>query len=475
MRGLELGVRPSPRGESGRRPDEAADASALPEQRVVQASSREMRRVRIVATALSILLAWLILTRSIAAYLADADPALALWLSPGDSVALLSVVDTRLNGRSRDVVGASRGRQGDAAPAGAAGLPLTSSEISGLKAMVERVLDSEPLSALGVRLLGQLTSLEGDEAKADRLMQVAARMSLHESVAVYWLFLKGAEAKDYARVIHYGDILLRTRPDTARLVVPVLTRIAEDRDGGRLVKEAVKRNPPWREAFLSGMLAAITDARTPLDILLALKDGPTPPAANDLRAYLEFLIVRGYDELAYFTWLQFLRPDQLGVAGHLFNGDFSFRPADLPFDWTVRSGLGARAEIVARADSGAEPNPALRVQFGTGRVDFGDVSQRLVLAPARYTLSFSYRGDIASRRGMRWVLTCTQGAKPLLEADQFIGLQRTWRTVETAFEVPASGCRAQTLRLVHDSRSASEQFISGEVWYDDLSIVRAQP
>ena len=37
--------------------------------------------------------------------------------------------------------------------------------------------------------------------------------------------------------------------------------------------------------------------------------------------------------------------------------------------------------------------------------------------------------------------------------------------------VPNSDCSAQYVTLASGARSASEQFISGTIWYDDLKIV----
>jgi len=42
-----------------------------------------------------------------------------------------------------------------------------------------------------------------------------------------------------------------------------------------------------------------------------------------------------------------------------------------------------------------------------------------------------------------------------------------------AFAVPDADCKAQQVRLALDARSASEQLITGSIWYDQLQIVRA--
>jgi hypothetical protein len=53
-----------------------------------------------------------------------------------------------------------------------------------------------------------------------------------------------------------------------------------------------------------------------------------------------------------------------------------------------------------------------------------------------------------------------------------VGVARPWRTVEVSFTVPGPECRAQQLRLSLDARMASEQLVSGSVWYDELQIDR---
>ena len=54
-----------------------------------------------------------------------------------------------------------------------------------------------------------------------------------------------------------------------------------------------------------------------------------------------------------------------------------------------------------------------------------------------------------------------------------LGSQPSWKEFKVQFRVPDTGCRAQIVRLDLDARSASEQFISGSMWFDDLQILRA--
>ena len=52
------------------------------------------------------------------------------------------------------------------------------------------------------------------------------------------------------------------------------------------------------------------------------------------------------------------------------------------------------------------------------------------------------------------------------------GSGATWKDFASSFTVPETNCPAQYVELVFDARWASEQFISGSLWCDDLQIVR---
>jgi hypothetical protein len=406
---------------------------------------------------LALLLVWEVITRSVADYLADARPEMAIQLRSTNSTALLNLAEAELKGdQVRD----------SSAPA-----KLTPQVRHQIRSWVVLALRNDPLNARGFSILGRLSALDSEEKKTKSLMQAASRRSLHESTAVYWIMQKYYQDGDYRAAIRSADTLLRTRPGMAEHVMPVLGKIAENPDTSGDLKQLLAANPPWRPEFFDRLPANISDARTPLDILLNLKNTPTPPTSAELRSYLDFLISRGFYDLAYDTWLQFLPAERLNKVGLLFNGDFEAAPSGLPFDWVIPQGSGVTVKIGERPDE--DGDHALLLEFGVGRVDVQPITQLTVLSPGQYRFQGKHNVDIVSQRGLQWRITCAgQGATQIAESQVVQGSSAAWRDFSFSFAVPETDCPAQYVRLLFDARWASEQFISGTVWYDDLQIVR---
>jgi hypothetical protein len=256
--------------------------------------------------------------------------------------------------------------------------------------------------------------------------------------------------------------------------MPIMGKMAELPQASADLKSLLSTDPPWRPQFLSSVSNAISDARTPLDLLLSLKDTANPPTARDLRPYLDFLIGHGFFDLAYYTWLQFLRPEQFAQAGHLYNGGFDAPPSGTPFDWVLTKGTGVTAQVAAKSDKPGER--ALHLQFGPGRVDYRDVFQLIMLSPGSYQFQGKYKGDLVSERGLEWRVICAAKERNIIGRG-VVSRSTTaqWQDLEFSFTVPQADCPAQYVKLVFDARSASEKFISGNIWFDDFKIAREEP
>jgi hypothetical protein len=268
-------------------------------------------------------------------------------------------------------------------------------------------------------------------------------------------------------------VFLRKRPQFMKHVVPALAQMAESPDprAGAELKKVLLENPRWRASFFQHLPARVSDARTPLNLLLGLKPTGAPPTNEDVGAYLRMLIGHKFYELAYYTWLQFLSAEQLSSIGFLANDSFESAPSGLPFDWVISPGSGVTIDIAARADEADKH--ALLLELGPGRVEFDGVTQLMLLAPGSYRLKGLLKGELRGARGLQWRISCAGSRQPPLgEAPMFVGVAPKWTEFDIAFTVPDKDCRAQELRLDLAARSASEQLVSGSVWYDELQLSR---
>ena len=464
-----------------------------------------MRYRKIIVVTLAVLLTWGVITQSLVAYLSDASPDVAYWLHATPAV-LLNLADDKLNADaatqvvepvlSSDFEHASRERsyakgiqsieklddQSDAAePSDNPATPKSSSTAEGLseadyaqiRTWAKTALRGDPLNARALRILGQIAEHGADDARTEALMRGAAQRSLQESLAVFWMMRQSYRNRDYHEALRYADILLRTRPQLAEHVFPMLGRVAEIPAAKGELQTMLAGNPPWRARFLTALPANITDARTPLELLLALRDTAAPPTDAERQAYLQALIDHKLYELAYYSWLQFLPPDQLSNTGRLFNGSFELPPSGLPFDWVFKKAAGVNIKFAPRPDR--ERQQALLIEFGPGRVDFaGGIRELILLPPGNYRLDGKFKADLVSQRGLQWSVTCAGTTTPIGLSTTMNGSSPTWQDIDLTFEVPDSDCTGQYVTLQLDARSASEQFVSGAIWYDDLSIARVE-
>jgi hypothetical protein len=304
-------------------------------------------------------------------------------------------------------------------------------------------------------------------------MRAAARRSLFESGAVYWMMRKSYQDRDYGAAIGYADVLLRTRPSIPQLGVVLLATLAETPEAVRNVEQRLAQNPPWRPKFFEFVSQYVSDPRSPLKLLLKLKDAGAPPSAKDLSYYLKFLLNKGNYDLAYYTWLQFLPAEELRRAGYLFNGSFESPPTDLPFDWVLTAGTGANIEIAPRPEANGER--ALFTAFGPGRVEDFSVTQITMLGPGSYQFKGELKSGIVGARGPKWRISCARGSNAVIgESPAAPQGGSGWENFEFSFTVPSDDCSEQRVELIIDSRSTADRFVSGSVWYDNLQIQREE-
>lgn len=459
----------------------------------------------------ALLLVYLTTVHTLAAYLAETSPAAAVRLNSAQPFALTALAEQALPsimGGDEQATGgtAATGTEPPSAQAGVEAPGTEPSETSRLEGFarlpkldlgeaptqggsakeqtvqdeetaakirdwLNRSLAANPLNPRPLSLLAALSIGANDDARALTFMNAAGARSARVPLTNYWLMKSSYEAKNYAEALRHADRLLRTSYQNMPLAAPYLGRIADaatDEMAAMLLT-----NPPWRELFFTWLKGNIEDPRMPLQLLLKLKQSPTPPTAAEFGFYTTLLINHKLYDLAYAAWLQSLDNERLAHAGFIYNGAFDYGPSSFPFafEWALKPGSGVITDIVTTEDT----NRALMIRFGPGRVDFKPVSQMTMLAPGNYSLTARYRGDIKSRRGLKWRIECA-GAPvvKLAESDPINGATPTWTSLSIDFSVPKEGCRAQLVQFLLDARSTSETMVSGSILIDDVAIKRQE-
>ena len=346
--------------------------------------------------------------------------------------------------------------------------------LADISSLLQSALRKDPLNARALKLLGQVAQLQGDEQRTEQLMKAAAGRSLHGPDPIYWMLVRSYEDQKFSSALYYADILLRARDDSSRYVVPILAKMAEIPEASAGLKQLLKSNPPWRSEFFRKLKGSISDARMPLNLFLALEKTPSPSTAEERSDYIKFLVDRGFYDLAYYTWLQFLPAQHLNSLGSLFNGNFEIAPSGAPFDWDFSNQPGVIVEV---ADNPDEDGQALFMKFGPGRVNFGGLKQLVVLPPGQYKFQGMQKAELFSKSGgIFWQVTCAnksnESGGPIGKGPTVDGRELAWKSFSFSFSVPDTDCPAQYVRLSSPARLASEQFMSGWAWFDDLQILR---
>lgn len=436
--------------------------------------------------AMGLILIWVVLTKSLPYALAPSAPETALALNPNNPAALIAKAEM-VHAQLLTVIGAfeqAGAQEGGVSKGDSIDRPRDAKtekageqrgELEGLRKEVRRLaiqtVANDPLNAEAFRLLAETT----DSPSGVRvLMQEALKRSRRHSVALLWLLNDRYYHKDFSAALDHANMLLRTHPELSSYVLSYLALIAAAPEGSPLIVEELAKSPSWRLSFFQAFPQQVKQSDIPLKLMVALKESGKPPANKELAPYLNFLISKNSVEEAYNAWLQFLPKAELDTLGFLTHANFEQDPTGLAFDWQIAQGLNSIAEF---RSFGSQGERALHITFSGGRIRFPEVSQVVILPPGKYRLEGKLRGTIIAKRGLRWQLRCINGSHVLGETDMLMGQSQEWRIFKLEAEVPQSeDCRGQTLRLFHDSRSASEEFITGEAWFTGLHLERvAEP
>ncbi|MBB5751897.1 tetratricopeptide repeat protein [Prosthecomicrobium pneumaticum] len=394
---------------------------------------------------LSAWLAWEIVHNTAADTLVRVAPEAALAWRPNDSEAHARLASGAL-------------AQGDA----------ERSSLEGIAEDARAALLADPLERSAWQSLAIAADLGGDEARAEALIEVAARRSRRDPLAEMWLLRREVALGRYSDALAHADALLRTNPRLRAPVTEVLLPFLGDPKAEPGLVDLLVANPPWRATFLGDVGAKAPPERL-FGLLQAIGARGTAPSGTEIRMVLDRFIGAGRYQVAFLAWLSFLPQDQQPDWRYIQNGDFEAPISGQPFDWTIGEIRGAATGRVEEADG----NHVLRVEFAGTRVPYRQVGKLLLLPPGSYRLTGREMADgLVTERGLAWHIVCADGDRREIAATPLLVGTVSWRSFEILFDVPQEGCTAQSLRLELAVKATLDQEVKGIAAYDDLVVER---
>lgn len=346
-------------------------------------------------------------------------------------------------------------------------------DLDAARGWAQRALIISPLDARAISLLGQIADKRGDRDLANTLMQLSASRGWRDSTVQAWLFDHYVRRGDYASALPHADAVLRINIDLQSQLFPVLASLTVNPRAFEALTQFLITSPPWRTWFLTQLSALLANRARLVELYSALKQSSSPPAAEELRTFLNRLIKDGDFQLAHRFWRETLPVSAQADETYPFNRDFEGAIDGLPFNWVFTTVPGADVQIAPSPDG--NDKRVLRVQFSGARVAFANARQLMLLPAGSYTLAGRVRADsLEGPRGLWWNILCAEKPHQSLVHTDLVKGTLPWTNFTVTFTVPPEGCRAQFLQLELPARIPSEQQLGGQAWYQYLRIAPAR-
>lgn len=279
-----------------------------------------------------------------------------------------------------------------------------------------------PRDAAPLVLAGLSASADGAGGRAQALMEAARARDPRSGIARYWLLDHYVRSGQPAKALAEVGPALRLRPGTREPIFALVSAMAAQPGTARAVRDALARDPDWRESFFATQATANIDPKG----LLRLAGALPPPAdraaaARERRAVLLAAVRAGAYAEAQALWRRTM-PAAGRDGGPVQDPTFRRGFVDVPFGWNapaapgLRIGTGGGLRIAYRGDAPAT------------------VVEQLVVGEGRFGLLIGGSGAGVVAR-----LACARDESPLATAVPGAG------AVEA---IIPPGCGAAWLRIV---------------------------
>ena len=330
-------------------------------------------------------------------------------------------------------------------------------------------LDANPAGADALVALVEEKIASGDGAAAARALASALEIAPIDSRVLRTAAVLAVREARIEDAIGRLDQLLTHYPETRSFAFPVMTEWLVHPGANAAIERLAARPSTWMGSFLAhGCGRGDAALQAPI---LARWAAAGHAGRHEAACVIEGLRRSGRWLPAYQVWLNTLPRARLAEVGYVFNGSFEHDPTGVGFDWIAGAQSPAHAVEYPRT-SGVSGERALRVAWSGKRVPGPAISQFAALPPGRYQLSGLARMEgLQSVRGIQWLVRCAQDRAVLGASPRFMG-SGGWERFAFDVEVPAR-CLGQVLQLEAAGFDQGTTYVSGQAWFDDLRLARA--
>jgi len=192
---------------------------------------------------------------------------------------------------------------------------------------------------------------------------------------------------------------------------------------------------------------------------------------NDLSdKYMNFLIKNDKISEAASIWKDSY--GEINIDSPVWNGGFEKKPINKGFGWQIDRldsvFIGYDWEVKK------EGSYSLHITFnGKENVDFRNVSKVVPVEPSSYYnfSSFIKTKDVTTSNGVFWEINCHPDQRLLSSKTETLTGTNDWEKLELEFFVPEK-CNALRLSLRRLKSNKLNKLISGNVWIDDVNMLK---
>lgn len=317
-------------------------------------------------------------------------------------------------------------------------------------------LKLSPISAPAIRTVAFVQSA----GAGNRLMDLAAALGWRDMLTQLWAIDAAKRTGESSKAMERADAVFQQHQFQPGILALIQQPLTPD-----LLEHIVRtlgHGPEWRSDFLqAGSELPATALGGFEQIVIALGKTDNPPTILEAGPLVDRLIQIGKLDEARAVWTAIHR-DSL-----LLNGDFervdTGRGPNVPADWSIRE-EDIQAVDVGRPESG-DATRALRLYDTRGSAPI--ISQRLMLAPGSYVLSFRANERPAAGSVLRWEIRCLQSGADS-GSDSTLEKGASWQQFNVDLTVPNLNCPVQRLAL-----KRLGDIHPHELWIDDVGLKQA--